>query len=436
MKARAFGVAFAIFLVVLPIPGTIAPRNLLLLVLLLLMLSSWKELRQILAPTSSTLPALAGWLLVLSLWILVQALWFSDETAWALKEIRSQWIAALLSGVVGAGAILFARLVGISRRQILGGLALLLLAQTIFSLACGMPHFLESGSFFDGKTRFVAGKLEISYWNNVLLAFLAVDVLTRWFGQARLTFIPTPLLLGGIFAVFLSNLAYGARNGVIGSVLLIFSLLLLVFLYERKRHSNSKVMAVILAAFVLAGSLLWSNFKLDPRWAKFQETARIAWQIDASDAWLRPDGAAMPQLGSGEPVEESAYMRIAWIHAGMRMIEAYPMGVGYGRNAFGHALRKTMETRLGHAHSGLIDWTVGVGVPGLLLWLGFITWLGWLGIKRYFSRQDPAGLILTFVAGGFFGRMLLDSINRDHMLMLFFLVFTILVTLPEDAGVE
>lgn len=436
MKARVFGVALAIFLFVLPIPGTVALRNLLLLALLFLMFFSWRELRQAFAQTSSDLPALAGWLLVLSLWVVLQALWVSDETAWALKEIRSQWIPALLSAVAGAGAILFARVAGISRQQILGGLALLLLAQTIFSFAIGMPHFLESGSFFDGKTRFVAGKLEISYWNNLLLAFLAVDVLTRWFGKARFTFIPMPLLIAGIFAVFLSNLAYGARNGIIGSVLLIFSLLFLVLLYERKKHSNSRVLVLVVAAFMVAGTLLWSNFKLDPRWAKFQETARIAWQIDASDAWLRPDGAVMPRLGSGEPVEESAYMRIAWIHAGMRMIEAYPMGVGYGRNAFGHALRKTMETRLGHAHSGLIDWTIGVGVPGLLLWVAFVGWLGWLGIKRYFSRQDPAGLILTFVAGGFFGRMLLDSINRDHMLMLFVLVFTILVTLPEEAVVE
>ena len=37
MKIRAFEIAFALFLFVLPIPGTIALRNVLLLALLLLM---------------------------------------------------------------------------------------------------------------------------------------------------------------------------------------------------------------------------------------------------------------------------------------------------------------------------------------------------------------------------------------------------------------
>ena len=110
----------------------------------------------------------------------------------------------------------------------------------------------------------------------------------------------------------------------------------------------------------------------------------------------------------------------------------HPLGVGYGRNAFGHALRKHEDTPLGHAHSGIIDLTVATGWPGLLLWLAFIGLSlrhGWL---RYRDQSDPRGLILFFVTAGFFGRMLLDSINRDHMLVMFFLLLGTLLPALSD----
>ncbi|MDP3538055.1 MAG: O-antigen ligase family protein [Azonexus sp.] len=320
----------------------------------------------------------------------------------------------------------------VSRKKLLGGVILVFLAQAVFSLIVTLPDFLANGVFPQSKTALTAGKLEISYWNNLLLAFLAVDALSRWLYRQSLSALPTPLIIFGILTVFASNLAFGARNGMIGSLILLSSLALLVIWHERKRIGSAKAVGFVGGAILVIVTLSWANYQLDPRWVGFKETAQIAWQPAASDVWLHPDGAVMPKLKSGEPVEASAYFRIAWIRAGLDVIADYPWGVGYGRNAFGHALRKTMETRLGHAHSGLIDWTIGVGVPGLILWLGFLSWLVVLGIRRYFIRQDPAGLILTFAVSGFFGRMLLDSINRDHMLMVFFLVLAILVSLPEE----
>jgi O-antigen ligase len=432
MKIRAFEIAFALFLFVLPIPGTIAVRNVLLLALLLLMVWCRRELRQAYSLGASRLPALAGWLAVLSAWIAIQAIWISDETAWALKESFRQWLPALLAAVVGVGVVLLGRCAGWSRQQMLGRIVLLLLAQTIFSLLVCMPDFIADGVFPQSKTFLTAGKLEISYWNNLLLAFLAVDGLTRWLFRQRLSFLPTPVLVGGIVIAFFSNLVFGARNGVIGSLLLLSSLLLLVLWHERKRRSVGKVLAVVVVALVVMSVLGWANYQLDPRWARFQETAQIAWQAGPNEAWVHPDDAELPRLKSGESVEPSAYFRIAWIRAGLNLVADYPWGVGYGRNAFGHALRKSMETRLGHAHSGLIDWTVGLGIPGLCLGVGFLSWAAWVGVRRYFSGADPAGLILTFVVGGFFGRMMLDSINRDHMLMVFFLILAILIAVREE----
>ncbi len=432
MKLRAFGISFMLFLFVLPIPGTIGLRHTLLLTLLTLMFLLWRNCQLGLWTKNWKIKGLIAWLMILTIWMLVQALWISDETAWALKEISGQWLPAMLSMVIGLGAVLIGRYIGLSRQKLLGVLVLVFLVQTVFSLAVSFPSFLASGAFPQGKALLTAGKLEISYWNNLLLAFLAVDGLSRWLYKQSITSIPTSVLIGGIVVAFLSNLAFGARNGMIGSLLLLSSLALLVLWHEREKIGITKALSFVGSAFALIGLLAWASYQLDPRWAAFEETAQVAWQKTASDAWLHPDDAILPNLKSGQPVEASAYFRIAWIRVGLDVIVEYPYGVGYGRNAFGHALRKTMNTRLGHAHSGLIDWTIGTGSPGLLLWLGFLSWLAWVGIRRYFVQRDPAGLILFFVVGGFFGRMLLDSINRDHMLMVFFLVLAILVSVPDE----
>jgi hypothetical protein len=431
IKLRAFVFLFALFLFVLPIPGTIAIRNVLLLSLLGLVVLLWRECDLATWFKTQRARRLLFWLGMLTLWLLLQAVWLSDETGWVLKEIRGQWLPALLAGSLGAAAVLIGLHHGLSRQRLLAGLVLVFLAQVVFSLLATLPAFLETGAFPQGKTLLTAGKLEISYWNNLLLAFLAVDGLSRWRYRQAITALPLLVLVAGILLAILSNMAFGARNGIIGSGMLLFSLALLVLWRERQRIGTGKALGFVASAIALMGLLAWANYQLDPRWMQFEETAQIAWHGEG-DAWCHPDSASFPLLRSGEPVEASAYLRIAWIRAGFDLVAEYPYGVGYGRNAFGHALRKTTNTQLGHSHSGLLDWTIGVGLPGLLLWLGFLSWLVVLGIKRYFVRKDPAGLILAFVVGGFFGRMLLDSINRDHMIVVFFLVVFILVTLPEE----
>jgi hypothetical protein len=431
MTKRFFSIFFGLFLFVLPIPGTIALRQVLLLGLLALLVLLWHQSRKRLSIPVRGVGALLLWLAILSAWLIIQACWISEESPWALDELGSQWLPALLAAAVGIGVVLV-HADGLSRKKLLAGIVLVFLAQTVFSLLVTLPDFLANGAFPQGTTTLTAGKLELSYWNNLLLSFLVIDVLARWLYRQSLSALPTPLIVGGIFAVFVSNLAFGARNGVIGSILLLSSLALLVIWHERKKIGSAKAVAFLGGAVLLVSTLASLNYHLDPRWSRFTETARIAWNPAASDAWLHPDDALLPQLASGVPVEASAYFRIAWIRAGVDLVADYPWGVGYGRNAFGHALRKTMETRLGHAHSGLIDWTIGVGIPGLILWLAFMIWAAALGIRRYFVAHDPAGLVLTFVVGGFFGRMLLDSINRDHMLMVFFLIVAVLVALPEE----
>lgn len=432
MSIRLFWLAAALLIFVLPIPGTIALRNSLLLLLLVLAGGLWFRVRWALSISGTAIRSLAAWLAILTGWIVIQAMLISDEMPWALKEMTSQWLPALLVAVVAAFAVVLASLNGVVRARLLGIVVLLFVGQTVFCLLATFPEYLANGVFPQSKTIWTAGKLEISYWNNIVLAFLAVDLLSRWRYRHPMTNLSTGFVVGSVLLILLANLAFGARNGIIGSCILLVSLTLLIVWHERNRVGLARTLGFVLIAGSLIGAMAWGSIKLDPRWATFTETAKIAWNVKDHQTWLHPDDMPLPELSSGAPVEASAYMRIAWISAGLDVIRGYPLGVGYGRNAFGHALRKTQATRLGHAHSGLLDWTIGTGIPGLILWLGFTVALIWMGLRRYFQRDDPVGLILAFVAGGFLGRMLLDSINRDHMLMVFFMILALLISLPEE----
>mgnify|MGYP001765443948 CR=1 FL=1 len=431
VMSRVLGLAVVLLLFVLPIPGTIALRHGLTLLALGLILLLWRSMHPLRADSSAKMLHMAGWLTVITLWILLQAGLFSEESRWAFKEITNQWLPALIAALIGWFAVICARASGLSQERVLGLIVLVFLAQAVFSLVSTFPDFLSTGAFPQSKTRWTAGKLEISYWNNIALAILAVDLLSRWRYRQQVTNLSLLVVGAGVLLLLMSNLAFGARNGIIGSIMLLVSLGVLVAWRERRRIGIAKTLALFLVASVLASLMAFGSLKLDPRWASFKETAAIAWDIKSHDAWLDPDNRPLPSLASGQPVEASAYLRISWIRAGIDLVADYPMGVGYGRNAFGHALRKTQETRVGHAHSGIIDWSVGTGLPGLVLWLGMIGSIIWIGLRRYFDRQDPTGLIVAFVAGGFLGRMMLDTINRDHMLMVFFMMLAILISLPE-----
>lgn len=68
-------------------------------------------------------------------------------------------------------------------------------------------------------------------------------------------------------------------------------------------------------------------------------------------------------------------------------------------------------------------------MPGILLWLGFCLSLLWQGLCAFTRRRDLAGLALMLVTCGFMGRMLLESVSKDHMLHLF--LFTIAALLAQ-----
>lgn len=429
----AVAVVLALFFV-WSLPGLTALRHLLMFAGLLLLTrrTNWHD-AQAMAQANRWPLMLFG---LLSLWLIVQALFVSPETAWALGELKGQWGNALLAGALGlllAAAMREGRLA--QGKSVTTAVVGVLILQAAIAVGQSVGYWFTHGELLEGVVPLTGGKLEMSYILNILLAALTVDLLFRACHRQGFLRLPMPVVVAALLLALLSDYLAGARNGTIGVLFLSISAITLYLIEIRHRHGGMRALggATLLLAAVMSFAVL--SYRSDARWQTFAATVPIAWDIDTHRTWLDSDHYPYPALPNGEPVEASAYLRVAWIHAGLRLIGEHPLGVGYGRNAFVHALRQTEEAKVGHAHSGWIDLGVGGGIPALLLWAGFLGSLLAAGAVRYFRRADPHALWLLLLTTGYAGRMMLDSVNRDHMLQIFlFLSFYLLaMSLPQAA---
>lgn len=426
-KKIAFVAALLLFMFILPIPETIALRNVLMLGIFGCLAYFWcvnQIKKEINGPTKLFLLLIS----LMTIWILTHALLIAGNPEIVWREIWSQWVPVLFAAVIGILGCNYLQYQGVGNREIMSVILGGFLIQSLFSIIITTPEFFFTGGYPQGKTNWTAGKLEVSYWNNLALAFVAVDLLGRaLFGQ-RLTLYRTGALWVALLLLIASNLLFGARNGVIGAALLLFSILVLLIPLSEKTDRRKFILLTLIVILLLA-SVIGFGYTTDTRWQVFLETAQIAWKINESDAWYN-SASTYPVLLNGGVVDPSAYLRVAWIRSGLEWIKENPLGWGFSRNAFGHAMLQLYPgSWIGHSHSGWVDLGVGVGVPGLFFWFCFSAGLIFIGARNYLKHRDSIALVLFFVVAGFNGRMVLDSVNKDHMIVVFFLVLGFLVPL-------
>lgn len=365
----------------------------------------------------------------LTLWFVAQGLWIAPEAHWVWQELKGQWIKDLLFWclglALGAGCLSQNAAVG---RQWLFALMAGLSGIVLWNVFACLGLWLTTGHM--PLMHSVTGaRATDSYVNNMLLAFLVGDLLAR---DRQKQFLPWRRAVSVILIVFcVVNTAFiGARNGWIGLGMLAFSGVVVHYINGwQKVGKKALIFLPVLLALLIAGA--WTSWKTDPRWNSLKETLPVAWDIDTHKAWLNADKYPYPILPNGQQADASNYERPAWIHAGLRLVADRPLGAGFSRHAFGHEVARLYpesEPSPGmHSHSGMIDFAVGAGIPGVVLWLGFVLTLIGFGGVAYFRYGAAAGLVLVFLTSGFFGRSLLDSAMRDHMLEEFLFVAAFLL---------
>jgi hypothetical protein len=405
-----------------PIPGTVAVRALLMAVCLIGF--GYLAFRSTPWPPLSQLKAPIAFYVLLSAWIPLQALFISHETAWALGEFRGQWLMGFASLAIGALAALTVS-ASFSHRTILLAISAALFAHVVYADGMALHAFIETGTM-PKRVGGLAGTIsegmdKMNYLTNMLFAVLATDAFCRITFRKPLLLVNAAILMVAVGLSVFSTYIEAVRNGFVALLLLLASLGGLYWYENRARISRTLLVGTLAILVAASAAFGYSGYKADTRWQTLIQTVPIALDTTDNKAWLDSQKYPYPKLPNGETVSPSNYERVAWAKEALLLVMQHPLGIGYGRSAFGHGIvAKYGEGRIGnHSHSGILDLAIGTGIPGAVLWLAFLFSLIFASARTYFRDKNPFALTLFFILTGFTTRMLVDSVIRDHMLQQF-----------------
>lgn len=442
---------FILFLLIMlwQMPGTIALRNVLLGFLLLLTINLAFTQRRVIA---DQLPKLSTCLLIgLSCWMVVVVVGWGVEPALSWRELIGQWLVPCLcafSGGVLAGSAIRRGERLLLIKTVFAALLLQVFIHDLMNLwaysvsgefAFRAAPFLRLAEYLRAMVSeeasvdlFQPGLMDkFSYVNNTLAALLIAEVVQRLIRKTRLLPYSNSFIGLAIIAMLFCSYTVRTRNGNVGLLILVATAGLLVCLKLLPRISRVKVLTGAVALLVILATMGSLFYKSDPRWKTLVETIPIAWDTQTHKAWIKQ--APFPRLPNGEEVDGSNYERLAWAKEGMKLVMDQPWGTGFNRNAFGDGIDRKYNLggscRGAHSHSGLIDFAIANGLPGLVLWLAFLASLAWAGWRAFSGDQMAMGLILMFLVSGFLGRSIVDSNLRDHILQQFLMLTVIFVVM-------
>ena len=420
------------------LPGTIAARNtgLGLLLVCLLISTDWSSIR----PQRLTL---ASWMLIaLTSWILAVIFLWSPVRQTALSEFRGQWLVPLgcwVCGVLAARVSMSneARHTDTVVNVVFWALFLQIILHNLldiwFWIETGGIPFRQAPVFYlpeiarslwqgNGIAPSFTGELpdKFSYVNNTFAALLIAEVVQRALRCRRFLNVSNGWLVVGVVSILLCSYFLRMRNGNVGLIMLIAMTGVLLYVRLVRSWSSAKKFLFPLAFLVALSGFAYTAYKSDQRWASLVETVPVALDTESNRSWLDVN-VARPTVTSGEIVELSAYERIAWIKEGVLTIAQFPMGLGYNRNAFGVGIKERygIEPRSLHSHSGVIDFTLANGIPGIVLWVGFLLIVASSGWRASNNGNIALGFMTLFVVTGFLTRSMVDSNIRDHILQQF-----------------
>lgn len=416
-----------------PIQGTIALRNALLFSALVWVVVGIRRLPRG-ARWPVEVPRVVWWVFgLLTVWMLIQVFGWALAPDKVLDEIRGRWLLNLIVFFIGVSA---ARLLPNHRQTLLRLLFAVLAVNVWFIVVVDLIHWLQHGELMrrfgglEGTDFFSwtgAAPDKANYLTNMYLALLFAEIIMKRLGRQGLLGLGYPLIAllfaGGLFSSYIEDM----RNGtVLLGLMTLLSIGVLISQSPPARRRRELIVAALVG--ILGIGFVGYTLSHQQRWKTLIATVPIALDTAHNREWLT---GGLPKFPNGQTVDVSNYQRIAWAKEGLHVIWRYPLGVGFQGQAFGYGVDAIYHTDLArgnHSHSGIIDFTDGVGLPGLVLWLIFVVTLfrrAWVGVSRH---RLAAAAALGMVVFDYFTRSLVDSIMRDHMWEMFMFMSGLLLT--------
>lgn len=211
----------------------------------------------------------------------------------------------------------------------------------------------------------------------------------RYFNWANLVYLATiPAVL---FVFYGENI----KNGAIYSLALIALFASILIFCNFRQHWLIKL--VVLGGVLLIGvSLVVKSIQANDSWKTLNADAKIARNIETYSQWKYEGAEGFPNNELGSVVSATNYLRLAWGKAGIKLIFQNPLGYGLIESSFGRLGKiKWPDSNLNQSHSGWIDLTLGLGIPGTLLIL--ISLLTLLYLLAKLDKSHFANMYLTMV---------------------------------------
>lgn len=412
----------AVLVFIWPVVGTIALRHLLLGALLILLLAD-STVRSRIVGVLRGLAAPVVLSLLLTGWIIVHNLTLSQYPAYSQDEFRGQWLKPVL--IFGIGTLLAAK----TRTEmpllpaLIATIKWTLVLQVLVVLGDEFYLWARDIHLQAGIVRLTGTKTSMSYTALLLLSIMASGWLKDDADETRRTGTKRLLIDAAIVTITLgSMILHGNRYGIVLSVGLLAVVATSIAWRQVHLGSPRRAMLLLALAVLTTATALFGAAKLDPRWERMAESAALALEPGHERDWRLFSDAHPPTFDDGSPVESSAFLRVARFRAGLGLIAERPLGWGFGRSAMEHVVVLRFQTVQVSSESGLVDWTLALGVPGIALWLGFLSWLLRLGWSVRHEGMSPAPLLLVIVVSIFLVRFVIDINTRDHMLEMFLFV--------------
>lgn len=429
--------------VIWPVPNEMLPfhRNMILLPCFLALVYLVVREPDLWRSTVAVVPRRLLWLvLALTLWTFVIGLWKGDTVSSSLIVFNGKWLRVLETGFIG---------LMLSRVLLRRPDNRLTAADLFFGVVCCMwllpviqvwhegQVWLHTHNIAWAETWIAATRMEASVAFGMLISFLCAEIGTRLAIKRHWLPVSWPILLAMTVIVFGAQLSLQTRNATIGMAGSILSISLLLLMVRARQWKWHAIVAVVLVTLLGLFSVAWISWHSDPRWQSLKQTFPAALDTKHNLAWLDYKKYPYPTLADGEIAAGSNYERIAWLKIGSWLILKEPLGNGlHGDNFHRLVERYFGPTTTTQSHSGMINFALAVGIPGLLMWLAILGYLARIGWVQFFRYGRMPGLFLMVYVFSTGMRSMVDDIWRDHMLeqFFFFSAFLLVAALQPDSG--
>lgn len=377
----------AILLGIWLLPGTIALRNILLILMCpISIIYCWEKIKN-----NNARIKLANWLPIIGImamfcWVLIHYFWLSKFPDLQLHELKTTWLRSLLATIIGFS-------VGLSVCSRPNRIFLLwnVLLFSFIYLFCQFfirDFSSNSGIFHVYKDLLYPGKIAGVTAGVILIAGISGAVIDRYESIGANSKYCAGLLFLGSYVLVLYCFVYifNARNGVgivVIETLFFIIYILLVMLSRRllvkgrvdKVNSNlsQRLTSIMLGiALLMAISFfLIQHVKYNQDLLNINKDISIAIQIEKFENWKNPQLHGYPLNEDGQVVRHNTYERVSWLIAGLKIfIPENPFGLGLLKEPFGALMRLKYPGQVGDitsTHSGWVDIALSFGLPGIAI---------------------------------------------------------------------